>query len=617
MIITKAKTALALGLVNLVRVLCYRLGIKLGLNPVKKISATIESSVFFTAVDKQCLVDLPVNKQWINQQSYFGWKVRQSAAIPDWHYSVLTEQSVQQPLRNWWQIADFDDRLGDIKGVWEASRFDWVLSLAQAAATGDSSAINKLNDWLLDWCNNNPPYCGVNWKCGQEASLRVLHLAMAAVILQQHANPAAGMVELIKAHLQRIMPTISYAMAQDNNHGTSEAAALFIGGSWLTLTGDASGERYYQKGRSWLENRAAKLIEKDGGFSQYSTTYHRVMLDTYAMAEVWRMKLKLPSFSRALYAKLTAATNWLYQFTQLDCGDAPNLGANDGARLLPLTSCDYRDFRPSVQLAAVLFTKARALEQTGDWDLPAKWLGLARPEANLPNQLSTHFEQSGYFTLRTARCYVMLNYPKYRFRPSQSDALHLDFWLDGDNLLRDGGTYSYNAGQAFIDYFGGVQSHNTVEFDHRDQMPRLSRFLLGDWLTCYQVQSITKNASSSNNAQQCQAGYKDAKQATHIRQVKLTDKTLTVVDNVSGFNDKAVLRWRLNNSDWKIDGNSVTNGIHTLSVTANVQIKRFEITKGWESRYYFDKQEITVLEVEVSQAALLTSIYNFESSITL
>lgn len=610
MIITKAKTALALGLTSLGRIVFYRLGIKLGLNPVKKISATLESNVFFNPIDEQGLFDLPVNDQWLEQQCYFGWKVNKAVTIPDWHHNVLTQQRVQQPKQNWWQIGDFDDTLGDIKGVWEASRFDWVIGLAQSAATGDVSGIKKLNDWLADWCEHNPPYKGVNWKCGQEASIRVLHLAMATLILNQHIDSATGLIELIKAHLKRIAPTISYAMAQDNNHGTSEAAALFVGGSWLMSLGDSSGQAYYKKGRYWLENRAKRLIEKDGGFSQYSVTYHRVMLDTYSMVEVWRMKLDLPDFSKALYSKLTAATNWLYQFTQLKSGDAPNLGANDGARLFPLTACDYRDFRPSVQLAAVIFAKARALEQIGDWDLPIKWLGLSLPKDSLLSHKSTHFDQSGYFTLRNDRGFVMLNYPKYRFRPSQCDALHLDVWLDGDNLLRDGGTYSYNAGQEFIDYFGGVKSHNTIEFDDRDQMPRLSRFLLGDWLKPRQVEDIVEQ----NGVQQCQAGYTDTKKATHIRNVSLVENQLTIVDEVSGFADKAVLRWRLNNSNWKIEGNTITNGVQTISVSANVELKRFEMTTGWESRYYFDKEEIPVLEVEVSQAATLTTIYHFSSS---
>ena len=35
--------------------------------------------------------------------------------------------------------------------------------------------------------------------------------------------------------------------------------------------------------------------------------------------------------------------------------------------------------------------------------------------------------------------------PQAPARPSQADALHLDLWHRGVNLLRDAGTFSYNA----------------------------------------------------------------------------------------------------------------------------------------------------------------------------
>jgi hypothetical protein len=61
----------------------------------------------------------------------------------------------------------------------------------------------------------------------------------------------------------------------------------------------------------------------------------------------------------------------------------------------------------------------------------------------------------------------------FRFRPSQADALHLDFWLAGSNVLRDAGSYSYNTEPEWLNVFPGHNaSHNTVQFDDRDQMPR-------------------------------------------------------------------------------------------------------------------------------------------------
>lgn len=288
LLLVKAKTALALGFGNLARALGYRLGVKTGLNPVRRLRAEVPLGPFFAESARQA-ASLPCASQWDSQVRYFGaWECPISDAHPDWHLNPLNGVRVPDPGREWWRIPDFDAAVGDIKNIWEASRFDWTLTFAQKSCVGGSAGTVQLNAWLADWCVNNPPYCGPNWKCGQEASIRVLHLAMSSVILEQFASPLPGLVDLVLLHLQRIEPTLSYAMAQDNNHGTSEAAALFVGGSWLTLSGRPEGERWQRLGRRWLENRAARLIEQDGSFSQYSVNYHRVMLDTFSMVEVWR-----------------------------------------------------------------------------------------------------------------------------------------------------------------------------------------------------------------------------------------------------------------------------------------------------------------------------------------
>jgi Heparinase II/III-like protein. len=575
------------------------------------------------------------NNSIIKKFNYFEYKINHhdtfikssrnlskqyTTQIPNWHQNPFNGVTAQTNLP-WWQIPDFDPKLGDIKTVWEASRFDWVLHFAQQAAQGNETALDNLNHWLSDWCTHNPAYYGVNWKCGQEASIRVMHLAFAALLLQQHQQTSPALQTLIKAHLQRIAPTIHYAIAQDNNHGTSEAAALFIGGSWLNQLGDNAALKWQNLGRKWLENRAKRLIEADGSFSQYSVNYHRVMLDTYSMAEHWRQCLNLPPFSATLYQQLQRATHWLYHMVQAETGDAPNLGANDGARLLPLSDTDYRDYRPSVQLAMALFCQKSAFlppsplageglgmgGNSAPWNEPLHWLNIPVPKQKANTPQSIHFPNGGYSLLRQGTAFALLRIPSFRFRPSQADALHVDLWLNGENLLRDAGTYSYNAGDEITRYFGGTASHNTIQFDDRDQMPRLSRFLFGEWLTAQDITPIHE----TDNTVIAAAGYRDYQKAYHHRTVSLSPQRLSVTDKVADFKHKAVLRWRLQPGEWQIDGLTISNGKHHLSIHSTAPIIRFEITQGWESRYYLQKTALPVLEIEIHQAAELTTEYHF------
>lgn len=604
----KAGTALRLGLSNLARVALYKFSLKSGLNPVRRLSAEMPAGPFFH-LPLQLFSELAVARSgWYFHLEAFGQRLGVlSKTPPQWLAGCFSKKPVGDAGRDWWQIPDFDPAVGDIKTVWEFSRFDWVLACAQHAAKGDESALLRVNAWLADWLKVNPPYKGPNWKCGQEASIRVMHLAMAAHLLGQATESAAGLLDLVEVHLQRIAPTVLYAVAQDNNHGTSEAAALFIGGSWLEANGRDEGRRFSTLGRKWLENRARLLIEKDGSFSQYSLNYHRVMLDSFIMVEVWRQRLALPSFSKVFYSRAVAASEWLRYMTQSFSGDGPNLGANDGARLLALTDTDYRDYRPSVQLASVLFRSARAFPGEGDWNQPVYWLGLKLPEALLPTQPSVQLDEGGYFVLRQGSAMALLRYPRFRFRPSQADALHLDFWVAGENWLRDAGSFSYNTEQRWLDYFPGTEAHNTVQFDGRDQMPRLSRFLFGAWLKARQVEPLVVSTSE----QSCGAGYRDWKGVEHFRRVELSEQVVKVTDQVKGFGSKAVLRWRLKPGDWKVDITAQRIQLEgfSLAITSAVAVKRFDLVEGWESRYYLKKVPVPVLEIEIDQPGeLITTI---------
>ena len=215
---------------------------------------------------------------------------------------------------------------------------------------------------------------------------------------------------------------------------------------------------------------------------------------------------------------------------------------------------DYRDFRPSVQLACQVFFKARAYQEAGRYDDLCNLLGLVATEAMPAMAKGQVYPDGGYAMMSAGSARVLFKYPRYQFRPSQCDALHLDLWVDGQNKLIDGGSYSYNAGEQWLNYFHGTQAHNTVGFDDREQMPKLSRFLYGQWLDGKSHDRI----ADKDAGQSFEAGYTDHLGATHYREVSLGEQAMTVTDNVKGFNNKAVLRWRLAPSDYVLDGQTLS-----------------------------------------------------------
>lgn len=615
--LTKTRTALALGLPNIARAAAYRLGVQLGTNPVRHLRGEVPAGPFFSA-SRLSELPFPAVSDWQSSARLFSrWPIAVDDAPPDWLANPMNGQRIPAPERPWWQIPDFDPEVGDIKLIWELSRMDWVLALAQRVRQREAGELERLNTWIADWCVRNPPYHGPNWKCGQEASIRVMHLACAALLLGLVNETMPSLRDLIALHLQRIAPTVQYAMAQDNNHGTSEATALFIGGSWLALLDDARGTGWADTGRKLLENRAARLIGEQGTFSQYSLNYHRVMLDTFCMAELWRQTLELPAFSQRWQDRVLAATRWLHALIDPATGDGPNVGANDGARLLQLANTAYRDHRPTVQMAMVLFSGQRAYAADGTWNHGLQWLGIDQPEAVAPAPDSLQADDGGFMVLRRPGAMALLRYPRFRFRPSQADVLHLDLWVNGQACLRDAGTYSYNIDPQWIHYFGGVEGHNTVQFDGHDQMPRLSRFLLGDWLRTEQLEPLEAICT------EVRAGvrYRNAAGASHHRQVALGDNILRVRDHVEGFARNAVLRWRLAPGEWQLEAGTNEEAVpsfhvvntdgHLLMLRSSVPIARCQIVQGWESLYYLEKTPVPVIELEINQPGTLTSEYHW------
>ena len=606
----KLLTYWRLGLINLWRVAWYRLTVKIGLNPVRRLQATIPQGPFFR-INSQ-LKEKPRGKALTDLDSihlfgHYPFSLNRNLP-PDWFLSPFNQKKVSTGDREWWQISDFGLDVGDIKQVWELSRFDWVIKLAQRTSLGDAKSHEQLELWLQDWIEKNPPYQGVNWKCGQEASIRVLHLIVAARILECLEPTERGLTELVHLHLQRIAPTLSYAMAQDNNHGTSEATAMYVGGLFLERHGVQKGGDWAYLGRKWLQNRVNRLIEDDGSFSQYSVNYHRLMLDTLCLAELGRQWFNDESFSQNLYKKAQAATEWLAILVDPETGDVPNIGANDGARLTPLLSTDYRDFRPTVILAYTLFYRAIpskfAIDPLSSFEL-LDWLGLAMPPTDIDLPSCKNFDDGGFTVLSNANAKVVIRYPRFKFRPGQNDLLHVDFWLERENLLRDAGSFSYNCDEPWLSYFPSVAAHNTIQFDEREQMPRVSRFLLGAWPA---TRSVHLNYAGSKNSFYC--SYADAWETFHKRKVTLSESLLEIIDNIAGFKETAISRYRLSpQRTWVIKDNEISDGEHLIRITADVPIADIRLVTGWESRYYFKKTQLPVLEVEMHQQGSLTMEY--------
>lgn len=617
-----------LGLVNVATVALYRLALKSGIPERLMPAGQGYQALFFhesppsaPSKDFRCTkpdASLQVADQLCDGRfSFFSFHEMTVGDPPRWLENPFNGKCLKEATQHWSHIDDFKNDFGDIKVCWELSRFSWAPDLARAySISRNNKYLDCLNRWISSWTAQNPVNIGANWKCGQETGIRLLHLLLAAYVLNQHNKPQPGLVKFVTEHCHRIEPTICYAIAQNNNHGTSEAAALYVGGAWLsrvcsTEDSRAQAVRWRDKGRRLLSERVHFLVAEDGSFSQHSTVYHRLLLDTLNVVEFWRRTLAEQDFSTSFYGRCSSAVEWLACMTDPLTGNAPNIGSNDGASLYRLHDCGYRDFRPTVQLGAALFLGDRKFTE-GPWDEPLKWLGLDLPEgeSNLLNGASREFSDGGYVLFKPGEkgsetTWGVLRYPRYRFRPAHADGLHFDLWHRGINLLRDSGTYSYNAEGALSNYFGSTCAHNTVELDGRDQMPKLGRFLRGAWLSMQAVDALHVRSG----AVRWSGTYKDYADGYHCRTVEGNGLEWKITDSIDGTKEKAVLRWRLAPDDWTLEENRCVGDLADLVIESTVPVRRSELVEGYESLYYLHRSVLPVWEVDVGPGPATLTTY--------
>jgi hypothetical protein len=492
------------------------------------------------------------------------------------------------PNIHWSKINDYNSESGDIKFVWEKSRFSFLYSLIRDEEINGSNHKEFIFYQISDWIDANPVNQGPNWKCSQEISIRVLNWIFA---LYYYSNKGLINEDLWQKILNSIFQQISHVkkhinfsrIAVRNNHAITESLTLYIVGllfPWL----DENGE-WKRKGKIWFEEEVGYQIYSDGTFLQFSMNYHRVVIQLLTKAIV-AAELNGEKFSTIVYDRAYKSVNFLYQCQNIDDGNLPNYGANDGALFFPLNSCKYRDFRPQLNALHFVLT-GESLYNNGVWMEDARWLTSNNKFKHKKFKKLTQiqglikFENGGYYLIREKETLTFLRAGSHKDRPSQADNLHIDIWYKSKNYLMDGGSYKYNdIDKNIVRYFIGTQSHNSVMLNQKDQMLKGDRFV---WFNWTQLNNI--NFSETDEYFKIDAtihAFLDLdKNCKHRRIiVKVKGNPSWVVEDYI-YSDKPIEM----NQIWNTTDDYLKK-IHFYSETRNKLVLDLKIKEGWYSSEY-------------------------------
>jgi hypothetical protein len=446
----------------------------------------------------------------------------------------------------------------DVKLIWEPARFGWTFTLGRAyIVSRNEKYADAFWKYFEIFTDANPPCLGPHWMSGQEVALRLMAFVWAGQVFAESSASTAERKSRLAAsvaeHAARIPPTLVYARSQHNNHLLTEAAGLLTAG--LALPDFPEAPRWHGLGWRWLNEGFQSQIDSYGEYAQHSTNYHRLMLQVALWVNALNTKgtmgheesLGVP-LSPSSLKKIAAATHWLLSLLDYESGRVPNLGANDGAYIFPLTVLPFSDFRPVAHAAARVFLNY-ALPR-GPWDEIALWFGA---QAKSPKMLDLSryvgdqiYGKGSWAYLRTAQ---------FTSRPSHADQLHLDLWWRGLNVTPDVGTYLYNAPAPWSNSLTTAFLHNTVTVDGYDQFTRAGRFLYLDWVNAYRTNEISADPQILQQA----SGRYRGRHYRHTRTVTaFEDGHWQVEDEILRLsmrqkNLTARLHWLLPDWKWRIE----------------------------------------------------------------
>ncbi|TQE90937.1 heparinase II/III domain-containing protein [Ureibacillus terrenus] len=504
----------------------------------------------------------------------------------NWHLNPLTNKEVDKSLK-WYKIPDFDQERGDIKVIWEASRFTHLFYFIRAyILTKDAKYYEAFSDQLASWLRENPYSYGANYKCGQEATLRMINVLIAYSAFKSYGlitkKDEENVRKIVEGSYKKVLSNFFYAhKCIKNNHTLSEITGLIIG-AWAC--GDTNKlKRAYKL----MDKEIEKQFISDGGYKQFSFNYQRFALQIIEF--VLKINNKTGMDLSEHTKKLIKNSALLMYQMQDDSGDVPNYGSNDGALIFPVTTCGYRDFRPVLN-TIFSFIDGKRIYEPGEYDEELLWFGNKGIE-EIPcleiERRSSSFHESGFYSFRHKNGFLMTVLQDFKSRPAQMDQLHIDLWHKGINVFCDSGTYSYAT--EIGKQLSLTSAHNTVVIPDKEQMSKHGPFLIYNWSLREKVKYETKRFIGTMISKN---GYK------HTREIKQTDYGYLIVDQVYSEDGNCMFYFHT-----PCEINTISSKEFELSYKGEpiCNIKTSfdaEVNKAYRSLYYLKKEIINCIEVK-------------------
>ena len=408
--------------------------------------------------------------------------------------------------RTWYREIRYGDQPGaDVKVPWELGRMEHLPQLALAAILARSGSHGfrppaeyerEFRNQVLDFIATNPPRFGVNWVTAMDVAIRVSNWLLARDLFvaggaEFDAAFEAVLARSVVEHGRHIAGNLEWA-EQRGNHYLADVVGLVLVAVHLPRGREVDG--WLATGQRELLAEVDRQFLPDGSNFESSTAYHGLAAELVVFGLAALIGLdddRRPPLPEHLGGTLHRMADFVAGITKLD-GRVPQIGDNDSGRLF--TFGNERDLDLGHVIAAVdalaptqdgqptpgnetradvvralangrTLGAPRAMARArSSRDDPAafgeldRWIAARQatqrraidiplPSGTLDAVTLSAFPDFGVHVARSPRLYlaVRCGTPVSR-APSghvHNDQLSVELAVDGEDLIRDPGSYLY------------------------------------------------------------------------------------------------------------------------------------------------------------------------------
>jgi len=571
----------------------------------------------FLGEDEKKALLLEADKILSNTFNFLGsGDIHFEGVVPDWHSNL---QGGRWPSGKHWTAIDIrsDKRAGDVKLCWELNRHQYFMVLGRAwKLTGDNHYAECFIRHLNSWIEKNPPETGVNWVSNLEIALRLISWTFALAFFKDYQGFTP---ELFYRFIKSIMEQ-SRHLEQDfefsrrlmpNNHLIGDAVGLFA--LALNFPEFKGTDKRLLYAEEILNKEALKQFYTDGGNWELSTSYQSFVLGLY-LYYLLLSKLNKRSVPDEVKERLQSGFKFIKALSNKK-GRVFVLGDSDDSRVFHLSERALNDFRGLLAVASFLFDDNSLCPELDSIPEEVFWLFGSRSleeKAFRKNRINgiQCFENTGLYLFNIETNKKSRGELLFRAGPlgisvgvqaghGHAGQLSIQVRLNGEVLIRDAGTFTYNGERCWRDYFRSSFAHNVLLINGREQVKPMGLFR---WESLLNAQVFSQ---SEDSVKACYT----LSPFKVFREIKLLPDKIgwEILDTVEGMGEQKINLYFQAEADclteeqsrWRFKGNGAD-----LLLEAPETMKGFakkgeaEPKSGWTSDAYGEKKPAEQLILE-------------------